>query len=193
MLDNITVNFQKGKIYGLVGRNGSGKTVLLKCICGFIKPSQGQIIINENKKYSDFGIMFEHAGFLPNYSGYNNLKMLAMIQNKISKDDIIKVMNLVGLDPKSSKKVVKYSLGMKQRLGIAQSIMENQDIIILDEPTNGLDNESVIQIRKIIMELKEKDKLVIISSHFKEDIDLLCDEVMELDKGKMIKYIKKSE
>ena len=195
VLNHVSIEFKKGKIYGLIGRNGSGKTVLLKCICGFITPTQGHIYINGKdiekcrSNRENLGIIIEHPGFLTHYSGYKNLKMLAMIQNKIDKQQIIDAMKLVDLDPYNKKAVGKYSLGMKQRLGIAQAIMENQQILILDEPMNGLDNSSVDKIRKIILKLKQEGKTIVIASHFKEDIQLLCDEVYQLDNGNIIEHI----
>lgn len=195
VLNHVSIEFKKGKIYGLIGRNGSGKTVLLKCICGFITPTQGHIYINGKdiekcrSNRENLGIIIEHPGFLTHYSGYKNLKMLAMIQNKIDKQQIIDAMKLVDLDPYNKKAVGKYSLGMKQLLGIAQAIMENQQILILDEPMNGLDNSSVDKIRKIILKLKQEGKTIVIASHFKEDIQLLCDEVYQLDNGNIIEHI----
>lgn len=191
-LDDISLTFQRGKIYGIIGRNGSGKTVLFKCICGFLRIDEGQILVDgkqigkDIESPPDIGIIIESPGFLPNYSGYQNLVFLASIRNKIKKADILKVIERVGLDPKSKKRVGKYSMGMRQRLGIAQAIMENPDLLILDEPMNGLDNEGVQDIRKLLLELKKEGKTIILASHNKEDISILCDEVIEIDKGKII-------
>ena len=148
-LNNVSIEFERGKIYGIVGRNGSGKTVLFKTIIGFLKPDSGRVIVDgkEVGKDTDFadhiGIIIETPGFLNSYNGYKNLEYLASIKNIIGKKEIMESMERVGLDPHSKKKVGKYSLGMRQRLGIAQAIMENPDILILDEPMNGLDNQGV--------------------------------------------------
>ena len=156
VLDNVSLEIEKGKIYGLVGRNGSGKTVLMKCICGLIKPTSGEVKVagktvgKDVDIPEDIGVIIETPGFIPNYSGFKNLKLLASVRNKISNEEIRKSMEIVGLDPKSRKHVGKYSLGMRQKLGIAQAIMEKPKILILDEPMNGLDNESVAVVRKIL-------------------------------------------
>ena len=190
-LDNVSIEFERGRIYGIVGRNGSGKTVLFKTIIGFLKPSSGRVIVGgkEIGKDADFadniGIIIETPGFLSAYSGYKNLEYLASIKNIIAKKEIKESMERVGLDPDSKKKVGKYSLGMRQRLAIAQAIMENPDILILDEPMNGLDNQGVKEVREILLNLKEEGKSVILASHNKEDIEVLCDEVYEMDHGKM--------
>ena len=173
VISDISMTLVSGKIYGLVGRNGSGKTMLMKMILGFVSPSSGSIKI-------------ENPGFLPEYSGFKNLKFLAMIHHKISSEEIREAMRIVGLDPDSKKHVGKYSLGMRQRLGIAQAIMEDPDILLLDEPLNGLDNEGVEEIRKVLLSLKEKGKLIILASHSKEDIQILCDTVFRMDHGKII-------
>lgn len=189
VLNNVSLEFEKGKIYGLVGRNGSGKTVLMKCICGFVPVSSGQITVNNKVVGKDvdipenIGIIIENPGFLPNYSAYNNLKLLAMIKNKIKKNEIEAVIKKVGLDPKSKKHVSKYSLGMRQRLGLAQAIMENPDIYILDEPMNGLDKSGVEEIRKILLELKENGKTIVMATHIMEDVKLLCDVVYKVEEG----------
>ena len=190
-LNNVSIEFERGKIYGIVGRNGSGKTVLFKTIIGFLKPTDGRIIVDgkEIGKDTDFadhiGIIIETPGFLSAYSGYKNLEYLASIKNRIGKNEIKKSMERVGLDPNSKKKVGKYSLGMRQRLGIAQAIMENPDILILDEPMNGLDNQGVEDVREILLNLKDEGKSIILASHNKEDIEVLCDEVYEMDHGKL--------
>lgn len=191
VLDNINVSFEPGKIHGIVGRNGSGKTMLLKAICGFIRLSSGKIIVKgkvigrDCDFAPDIGVILEQPTFIPYYSGYRNLEMLASYRRVIGKEDIRASMRLVGLDPDDKKSVRKYSLGMNQRLGIAQALMENPDILILDEPFNGLDNQGVQEVRKLFMELRDRGKLMIICSHNKEDIDLLCDEVYAMDTGKL--------
>lgn len=190
-LSNVSIEFERGKIYGIVGRNGSGKTVLFKTMIGFLKPTGGRVVIDgkEIGKDTDFadniGIIIETPGFLSAYSGYKNLEYLASIKNLIGEKEIRESMERVGLDPNSKKKVGKYSLGMRQRLGIAQAIMENPDILILDEPMNGLDNEGVEDVREILLNLKAEGKSIILASHNKEDIEALCDEVYEMDHGKL--------
>lgn len=194
VLDDITMKLEQGKIYGLVGRNGSGKTVLMKHICGFIIPTEGYIEVDGKRLWRDIempenlGVIIENPGFLPDYSGVKNLKYLASFRRKISKDEIREAIIKVGLDPDSKKLVGKYSLGMRQRLGLAQAIMEDPDILLLDEPMNGLDNEGVEEIRRILLEIKKRGKLLVIASHSNEDIDCLCDEVFYLDHGKMIRH-----
>ena len=193
ILKNITVSFDEGKIHGLIGRNGSGKTMLMKCICGFIKPTGGEITVDGKRigKDVDFpknmGIIIETPGFIPYYSGSQNLKLLAGLNNKISKQEIKKSMEQVGLDPDLKRHVKKYSLGMRQRLGLAQAIMENPKILILDEPFNGLDKDGVADMRKYLLELKERGKTILIASHSSEDIEILCDTVCEMDKGVLTK------
>lgn len=188
-LDNISLTFKKGKIYGIVGRNGSGKTVLFKCICGFMPVTSGKIIVDglligkDTDIAKNIGIIIENPGFLPNCSGYKNLMLLASMTRKVTKAEIYNVMEKVGLDGNSKKNVENYSLGMKQRLGLAQAIMDNPNILILDEPMNGLDNEGVEEIRNLLINLKEEGKTIILASHNKEDINVLCDEVFEMDKG----------
>ncbi|KLE16322.1 ATP-binding cassette domain-containing protein [Clostridium sp. C8] len=191
VLKDVTLNFEKGKIYGLVGRNGSGKTVLMKCICGLIPPSTGEIAVNNKVVGKDIdipenvGIIIENPGFLPNYSGFNNLKLLSMIKNKINNDEIKAVIKKVGLDPESKKHVGKYSLGMRQRLGLAQAIMENPDIYILDEPMNGLDKSGITEIRNLLLELKSQGKTIIMATHIYEDVRILCDKVYKIEDGEI--------
>jgi len=189
ILKNIDVAFDSGKIHGLIGRNGSGKTMLMKCICGFVRPTEGEIFVAGKKIGRDLdfpdntGIIIETPGFIPYYSGYKNLKLLADLKNKIDKQRIRNTMVQVGLDPDLKRHVRKYSLGMRQRLGLAQAIMENPELLILDEPMNGLDKEGVADMRQYLLDLKEKGKTILIASHSSEDIDILCDTVSEMDKG----------
>lgn len=189
VLNGITFTMEAGKIYGIVGRNGSGKTVLMKCICGFIQADEGTVRVNEKvigrdiDFIEDAGVIIETPGFIPYFTGYRNLKNLASIQNRIGKKEIEEAMNLVGLDSKNRTMVGKYSLGMRQRLGIAQAIMEDPGILILDEPMNGLDKSGVEHIRNVLLRLKKEGKIILIASHNSEDIDILCDEVWEMDKG----------
>ena len=193
ILKDINQSFEKGKIHGLIGRNGSGKTMLMKCICGFIKPTEGEITVFGKKigKDSDFpdstGIIIETPGFIPYYSGYKNLKLLADLNRKITGEQVKNAMKQVGLDPELKRHVKKYSLGMRQRLGLAQAIMENPDLLILDEPMNGLDKDGVSDMRKYLLSLKEQGKTILIASHSAEDIEILCDTVCEMDKGILTK------
>ena len=189
ILKSINISFEEGRIHGLIGRNGSGKTMLMKCICGFIRPTAGIITVGGKQigKDIDFpenmGIIIEAPGFIPYYSGYKNLKLLAGLRGKIGKNEIIKSMEQVGLDPYLKRHVRKYSLGMRQRLGLAQAIMENPDLLILDEPMSGLDKEGVSDMRGYLKLFREQGKTILIASHSAEDISILCDTVCEMDKG----------
>ena len=191
ILKDINAEFTDGKIHGIIGRNGSGKTMLMKCICGFIKPTEGEITVSGKRIGTDcdfpesIGVIIETPEFIPHYSGFKNLKLLADIRHKITDDDIRRSMELVGLDPKLKKSVKKYSLGMRQRLGLAQAVMENPDLLILDELMNGLDMDGVGDMRRYLLNLKEQGKTILIASHSAEDIDVLCDTVVEMDKGRM--------
>lgn len=192
VLKNVSISFEKGQIHGIVGRNGSSKTVLFKCICGLMHPEEGVILVNGKRvgrdvdMPEDIGAIIEAPGFLPNYSGYKNLRFLANIRRKIGKEEILNVLKTVGLDPESRKHVGKYSLGMRQRLGIAQAIMEDPEILILDEPMNGLDNAGVQDIRALLLELKAQGKTILLASHNHEDIAALCDTVHEMDGGVLL-------
>lgn len=192
ILQDISVTFEKGKIHGLIGRNGSGKTVLMKCICGFMKPTSGAVFV-EGKQIGkdvdfvpDAGVIIETPGFVPFYSGIRNLQILAALNHKIGNEEIREAMQTVGLDPGLKRHVKKYSLGMRQRLGIAQAIMENPKLLILDEPFNGLDKEGVEQMRNYFLKLKEQGVTILLTSHTNEDIRLLCDTVMEMEKGRKV-------
>ncbi len=182
VLEHINLKLESGNIYGFIGPNGSGKTVLLKMICGFYAPSSGKILINskniiEEKTYPDnTGALIEKPTFIPDLTGKENLMLLAKIQNKITEKDIDKIVEIVGLNKYINNKYNTYSLGTKQKLGIAQAIMENPDLIILDEPFNGLDDISAKNIRNYLLEKKKEDKLIIISTHIKDDIALLSDK-----------------
>ena len=192
VLSDITVHFKRGEISGLIGRNGSGKSVLLKCIVGLMQPDCGQITVNGLRigKDVDFaqdtGFIIDRPGFLNDRSGYENLKYLALIRGKVSNHDIRSSIEQVGLNPEDHKHVGKYSQGMRQRLGIAQALMENPSIIILDEPMNALDNKAVEEIRELLLSLKLMGKTLIITSHDMKDIDALCDCVYEMDAGRLI-------
>lgn len=186
VLLNFNMEVGYGKSVGLVGNNGSGKTVLMKCICGFLRPDSGKIFVEGLRigKDADFphslGAIIETPGFLPTLTGFKNLKILASLKGLISDDDIYEVLERVGLDPYLKKPVSKYSLGMRQRLGIAQAIMENPNILILDEPFNGLDKNGVAKMRELILEMKRDGKAIILASHNAKDIETLCDEVIEM-------------
>lgn len=189
VLHKVNLTLESGHIYGLVGRNGSGKTVLMKLICGFLAPTEGRVLIDgkEIGKDTDFapgtGAIIEAPAFLPHLSGFQNLTNLAKIGGKISADEICQTMELVGLDPKSGKRVGKYSMGMRQRLGIAQAVMEDPDILILDEPMNSLDKEGVADMKTLLRSLKDKGKLILLASHIQADVEDLCDQVFEMDQG----------
>jgi len=189
ILKDICHSFEAGKIHGIVGNNGSGKTVLFKCICGLIIPSGGTVSIDGKiiGKDLDFprslGCLIENPGFLPGYSGFNNLRFLASIKNTIGKDKIIESIKEVGLDPYEKKHVEKYSLGMKQRLGIAQALMEDPELLILDEPLNGLDKNGSAEIKKMLKTYKNDKRIILITSHNAIDIEELCDTVSEMDNG----------
>lgn len=191
LLDGVDFSVKKGTISGIIGRNGSGKTVLFKCICGFMTISSGSIEVNGKRMKNDgqllenTGIIIEAPGFIPIYSGLRNLMFLANIKHTISKERIKNVMLKVGLDPSERKPVKNYSMGMKQRLAIAQAVMEDPDILILDEPMNGLDDSGAQEIRKLLLDLKKEGKTILIASHIKEDIDVLCDNVYRMDAGKL--------
>lgn len=189
VLDNVSVDFEAGKVHGLIGRNGSGKTMLMKCICGIVPPTSGEIYVNDKRIGKDtdipknIGVIIETPGFIPNYSAYNNLKFLAILNKKIGKAEIRNAISSVGLNPDDKKHVGKFSLGMRQRLELAQAIMEDPELLILDEPMNGLDKDGVKDMRQYLLDLKAKGKTILIASHSAEDIDVLCDTVCEMDKG----------
>lgn len=191
ILNDITLCLESGKIYGVVGKNGSGKSMLFKCICGFIKPQKGTIEVKGKQigKDRDFpentGILIESPGFIPYYSGYKNLKLLADLNGKCGKEQIDKYMRLLGLNPEMKKVIKKYSLGMKQRLGIAQAVMEEPELIIMDEPMNALDKDGINEMREFFKELRKQGRTILLTSHNYEDIQLLCDKVYEMDHGTM--------
>lgn len=196
ILHGISREFEAGKIHGIVGNNGSGKTVMMKCICGFLRPDQGHVWV-EGKEVGkeidfpdDMGIIIETPGFLPGVTGIKNLKLLASLRGVVDEEQICRTIERVGLNPKLKKPVSKYSLGMRQRLGIAQAIMENPSLLILDEPFNGLDKNGVVQIRNLIRELRSEGKTIILASHNQMDIDELCDTVCEMDAGNMTMWRK---
>lgn len=187
VLQNMNLTVPYGRIVGIVGNNGCGKTVLMKCICGFLKPDSGKILVNGKRvgKDCDFpdslGMIIETPGFIPNMSGYRNLKILASMKGKISNREILAAIDKVGLTANKHKSVTKYSLGMRQRLGIAQAIMENPDVLILDEPFNGLDKTAVEEMRILLKDLRSQKKAILLASHNASDINALCDEVYEME------------
>ena len=187
VLQNMNLTVLYGRIVGIVGNNGCGKTVLMKCICGFLKPDSGKILVNGKRvgKDCDFpdslGMIIETPGFIPNMSGYRNLKILASMKGKISNREILAAIDKVGLTANKHKSVTKYSLGMRQRLGIAQAIMETPDVLILDEPFNGLDKTAVEEMRILLKDLRSQKKAILLASHNAADINALCDEVYEME------------
>ncbi len=199
VLKETTIEFEKGKITGIVGRNGSGKTVLMKIICGLLKPTTGTVVVNGQRieKDVDFpgdiGIIIETPIFVPYQSAMTNLKNLAAIRGKIKDDRIREVIRMVGLNPDDKKRVGKFSLGMRQRLGIAQAIMEDPSLLVLDEPMNGLDKDGVEDMRQLFKQLKEEGKTILLCSHNAEDIAVLCDEVYEMEKGEIKRVVSDQE
>ncbi len=191
VIDNVSLEIEKGAICGFVGPNGSGKTMLFKMVAGIIRPDAGQIFVDHKEigKEIDFpakmGLMIETPGFLKQYNGFQNLKYLARIRNQISDQEIREAMEEFGLKPDDRKRVGKYSLGMKQRLGIVQAIMEKPELLILDEPMNSLDEANVEILRRKLKELSSGGVTVLLSSHHKEDIELLCEKVYEMKEGKI--------
>ncbi len=191
VLKDVSRSFERGRIHGIVGNNGSGKTVLMKCICGFLIPDSGSITVNGERVGvdvdfpRDMGLIIETPGFLPNMTGVKNLEILASLNKKIGLEEIAAAIRRVGLDPLMKKPVGKYSLGMRQRLGIVQAIMEDPTLLILDEPLNGLDKHGVREMRQLIKGLKEQGKTILLASHNQGDIDELCDTVCEMDAGVM--------
>lgn len=196
VLGHISMTMESGHIYGFIGRNGSGKSVFLKILCGFYMPTAGEILFdgkNDTKKnrfYPALGTLFEKPMFLPNLTGFENLELLASIKNKITKEDILDALKKVNLLNEKDKKYKKYSLGMKQKLGIAQAFMEKPDVIILDEPFNGVEEETAIALRNMLKELKKQGKLIILATHMKEDVMDLSDVIYEVQNGKFHKQEK---
>lgn len=192
VLDNVSYTFKSGFVYGLYGQNGSGKTMLLRAISGLINLDSGSIFIDGEKLHDkiefppETGIVIENMELLPECSAKRNLQMLAKIKNIADEKDIIFSLERVGLDPDSDKKVKKFSLGMKQRLNIAQAIFENQKIILLDEPTNALDEDAVKLIYKIIREEKSRGATIIVATHHKEDLKEVCDVILKIAEGKIV-------
>ncbi|EJS50629.1 multidrug ABC transporter ATP-binding protein [Bacillus cereus] len=192
VLENINLTLERGKIYGFKGDNGSGKTMLFRMISGLILPTSGDVYIDNMKLHEtisfppSIGLLIEYPAFLPQYTGFKNLQILAKIKNIIKETEIKETLEKVGLDPNDKRKFSKYSLGMKQRLGLAQALMEDPDLILLDEPTNALDSKGIEDIRKILEIEREKGKLILIASHDKEELQYLADEIFTIEKGKII-------
>ena len=193
ILDDVSVKAGKGEAVGLIGGNGSGKTMLMKCICGFNTMFTGEITVKGKRIGKDVefapdtGFIIETPGFIPYMTGYENLKVLAGIKKIIGKKEIREYMKFVGLDPDNKKSVKKYSLGMRQRLGLAQALMENPDVLILDEPFNGLDKGMAERMRDVLVDEKRKGKTILLASHNEHDIDYICDRIYEIDGGRIIK------
>jgi len=191
VLNQVSLSMDSGKIYGLWGKNGSGKTMLIRAVCGLIRPTKGKVVIDgevlgEKRDFpKSVGVLIENPGFIGKYTGYQNLKMLADIKKEIGKEEIEQIIEKIGLKENQDKKYKKYSLGMKQKLGIAAALMENPKLILLDEPTNALDEESVKKLHDILAEYKEKGALIIIASHDKEELEQLSDEIYEIESGKI--------
>ncbi|MFL2136657.1 ATP-binding cassette domain-containing protein [Ruoffia sp. FAM 24228] len=191
LFSDVNLELSSGHIYGLVGDNGSGKTILMKSILGLIPLNTGEIWMDSDRIGKDIefslntGFLIEVPSFILDYNQYQNLKLLADINGKIEKQGILNAIESVGLDPNNKEKVRNFSLGMKQRLGVAQAIMENPELLILDEPMNSLDKSGVILIRELIMSLKQEGRIILITSHNSEDIDYLCDYVFEIKDGKI--------
>lgn len=192
ILDKVSITLTSGKIYGLRGKNGSGKTMLMRAMSGLLIPDSGSVIINGKTLHKDIsfpesiGILIENPSFLPQYTGFKNLKLLAGLTGNISDDEIRTALERVGLDPEDKRIYRKYSLGMKQKLGIANAIMGEPDIIILDEPINALDEESVRKIKKVLLEIRDKDKLIIIACHDREELEFLSDIIYEIKDGSIV-------
>lgn len=193
IITNVSLHLESGKIYGLRGKNGAGKTMLLRLICGLVLPTSGKITIDNLELGKDLsfpdslGILIENPGLITNYSGIKNLMTLASIKDEIDQHTIIDLMNYFDLDPNDNKKVKNYSLGMKQKIGIISAVMENPKIILLDEPLNGLDEESTQKVLALLTNRKEKGALIIVASHDKEELDFLADEIIEMKAGKVLR------
>lgn len=194
VIDSVSLKFEGGKIYGLSGKNGCGKTMLMRLISGLIYPTTGEIIINDKILGRDcsfpesIGLLIENPAFLTDYTAYENLKMLnGMVGKKLSKEEILDVIESVGLDPKDKRKYYKFSLGMKQRLGIAVAIMGKPEVILLDEPINAIDVDGVSEIRNLIRDLRDEDRVIVIACHDKEEMEYMADEIIYMKDGKIVK------
>lgn len=194
ILKQITLSMDKGKIYGLWGKNGSGKTMLMRCICGLVFPSAGKISINGNILGKDIsfpesvGVLIENPGFIEHYNAMDNLKAIASIEGSVAEDEMLRLMETLELDSTSKKKVKKYSLGMRQKLGIIAAVMGAPELIILDEPINALDEGSVKKVKLLLDKLKKKGSLIIISCHDRYEMEELADEIFYMENGKLINH-----
>ena len=192
LLDGVDLELSGGRIYGLQGKNGSGKTLLLKAMCGLLIPSKGTVEVDgvvlgkEMDFPKDVGVLIENPGFIAGYTAFKNLKVLADIRKKISNEEILSILDEVGLGDCGKKKYRNFSLGMKQKLGIAAALMENPKLILLDEPTNALDEKSVRDLRSILEKRREEGALIVVASHDKEELELLADQIFVIEKGKII-------
>lgn len=191
VLDDINLRMESGKVYGLKGKNGSGKTMLMRAVCGLISTDgtvniNGEILGKDISFPRSIGVLIENPSFISNYTGFKNLKVLASIQNRINDEDIKNALIKVQLDPADKRTYRKYSLGMKQKLGIAAAFMENPDIIILDEPINALDEAGAKQVHKILEEQKSRGAIIIIACHDREELEMLSDEIIEISEGKIV-------
>ncbi len=193
ILKDINLKLESGNVYGFRGQNGSGKTMLMRAITGLIYPTKGRVYIDGKRIGKDIsspksvGILIENPSFLDEYTGYDNLKMLSDISVKIKKQDILEVMEKVGLIPEDKRLYREYSLGMRQKLGVAAAIMGEPELIILDEPINAIDEEGVQRVRELLRELRNKNKLIIVACHDREELDFLSDTIFELEEGKVVK------
>lgn len=195
ILDDVNMELESGRIYGLKGKNGSGKTMLMRAICGLITPTNGTVEIDGKILGKDIsfpesiGVLIENPSFISNYTGMKNLQVLASIQKRVGDEEIRNTLEMVGLDPDDKRTFKKYSLGMKQRLGIAEAIMEKPDIVILDEPINALDEAGAAMIREILQNLRNEGKLIILACHDTEELNFLADEIYEIAEGKIVGHI----
>lgn len=191
ILDNVNLTLEGGKCYGFKGKNGSGKTMLMRAVSGLIQPTKGEVVIDGEVLGKDIsfprsiGVLIENPAFIANYTGYKNLELLASIQHKVGKEEICDTIRSVGLEPEDKRKYRKYSLGMKQKLGIAAAFMEQPDIIILDEPINAIDESGVTMVKALIQQAKERGALIITACHDKEELEALSDEIINIVEGRI--------
>ncbi len=194
VIDNVDITFEGGKIYGLSGKNGCGKTMLMRLISGLIYPTEGEVVIDGKILGRDcsfpksIGLLIENPAFLEEYTAYENLRMLNGVGgNRLDKEEMLRLIQSVGLDPHDSRKYYKFSLGMRQRLGIAAAIMGKPDVILLDEPINAIDEDGVSEIRDLVRSLSGEDRIIIIACHDKEEMEYMADEIIYMKDGKIVK------